>query len=118
MPSAAAGRRQSRDHAFEMGWQRVRPSAVRRGICPRITAGDANRAAPSVEQIEDVRFAELNPDRSPPRPFRVIALAVLIDPLLCHGQRHALRGPAAHLLEHRPDDPYQVPLVLLTEIAL
>ena len=66
----------------------------------------------SSNSVEDVGLAELDADRPAPRSFRVVALAVPIDAAEGHGERHALRRPARHLLEDRPDDANQVAFVL------
>ena len=44
------------------------------GQCPR--RGDADSAAPVIEQLEDVSFAEFDPDWASPQALCVVALAV------------------------------------------
>ena len=73
--------------------------------------------SPVVEEIENVRLAELDPNRTTARPFGVVAFAVLIDPPKRDLQRHAPRRPSADLLERRSDNANQVPLVLLAKVS-
>ena len=54
---------------------------------------DANGTAPGVEEIQDVRFAELDADRPAARPSWLAAVAVLIDPAKHDVERHALADP-------------------------
>src|SRR5688572_5084067 len=79
---------------------------------------DAQRAAPLVEDVHHIRFAELNPDWPSSRTFRVIPVEVPVD--AAHGdiQWHAFDRPAAHLLERGSDDANQVTVVLATEVGL
>src|SRR5262245_36160147 len=78
----------------------------------------AGCAAPLVEDIEDVRLAEVNLHRPPPRTRPVVALEVTIDPLERDLDRDAARRPGRHHLEGRSDDADQVPVVLPTEVGL
>ena len=82
---------------------------------------DADRAAPVVEEVEDVALAELDAHRpaarAPSRPLASQALAIPIDPAIRHGQRHAAVRPPAHLLERRSRDAHEVAAVLPTEIG-
>ena len=77
---------------------------------------DADRAAPILEEVEDVSLAELDPDWTPSGGACLQTLAVSVDAAIRNRQRHAALGPAAHLFERRPDDPHEVAAVLPTEV--
>src|SRR5205085_6989530 len=71
---------------------------------------------PYIEQLEHVPFAELDPDRPPARPFRVVALAIPIDAAKDDLQRNTGCGPAAYLFECRADNAHEMSFVLARQI--
>ena len=97
---AGAHRRQPRDRAIEVRRQavascrrrRVRPESSDSCVTPTARRQSSNSSRMSASQNSIAH-------RAPPRPFRVVPLAVAIDPAERHRQRHALRRPARHLLE-------------------
>src|SRR5438445_192501 len=91
---------------------RVAEKPIEGGLDCAQELGHPDGPPPVVEGIEDVRLAELDAHRASPRAFRVITLAVPIDAAEGDGQRHALRRPPRHPLEHRSGDPDQVALIL------
>ena len=100
-----------------MGGQRRLPGFAIRGwgfglLC------EAHRAPPLVEDIEHVRFAEVDLHRTPSRSLSIVALEVAIDPLARNFERHALRRPAGHEIERRSGDADQMPVVLPAEVNL
>ena len=118
---AAASRDEPRHDPVEMGGERL-PRASAAKLLPGIPvrAGcrpDTDGTAPFVECIQDVRFAELDPDGTSARSFRVVALDVSIDASEDCLERNALRCPLAHLLESGPDDPNQVSVVFPAQIG-
>ena len=117
---AGAQRGQPCDHAFEMSRKRRRGVVTSRspGSTSSTAAGNAHGAAPLVEDVEDVRFAELDAHRPTARALGVVALEVPIDAAARDRERHAARRPAADLLERRADDANQVPVVLAAEMRL
>src|SRR6185503_5357009 len=78
----------------------------------------ADGSSPLVEHVEHVGLAELDAHGPPPRPLRVVALEVAIDPAHGELQRDAALRPAADLLERGADDANQVAVVLATEVVL
>jgi hypothetical protein len=76
-----------------------------------------NRPPPLVEDVEDIRFAEVDFDGTAPRALPVVPLEVAIDPLARHLERHALRGPSSHQIERWSGDADQMSVVLPTEIG-
>src|SRR5512145_1733532 len=96
------------------GWRRLYRLYGRGGIRDR----DAQCATPFIEDIQDVGLAELDAHRAPTRPLRVVPIEIAIDAPHRDGQRHALRRPATHLFERRPDDANEVTVVLAAEIGL
>ena len=79
---------------------------------------DANGAAPFVEHIHDVGFAELHANGTPPRPLGVIPVEITIDSATGYLERHTSRLPGRHEVERRPGDPNQVTVILLAEVIL
>src|SRR5439155_24955923 len=86
-------RAETQHHAFQVLDQRRLPPAFvagraiarfRRQFAEVPGDGNAGRAPPFIEYIEDVRFAEVDFDRTPPRPVAVVALEIVIDPLERH----------------------------------
>src|SRR5206468_12829949 len=108
--------RQPRNSTFDVcgkwGLARRRLGGSRR----RSRRPDADRAAPAVEEIENVGLTELDPNGTAPRPLCVVPLAILIDPAERDLQRHAKGCPSAHLLERWSNDANQVPFVLAAEV--
>src|SRR5436190_339671 len=76
----------------------------------------AHGAAPVVEELEDVGFAEFHAHRPAPRSLGVVALAVPIDAAADDRERHALRRPPGHLLEHGPRNADQVAFILAAQV--
>ena len=74
-------------------------------------------ATPLIEDVEDIRFAEVDLHRTSARALAIVAIEIAIDS--SHGdlQRHAVRRPARHDLERWPDDPDQVAVVLATQVG-
>ena len=77
----------------------------------------AYRPPPIVESIENVRFTEFDANRPSPGAFRVVPLEVPVDASEGDFQRNATVGPSAHLLEGRPYDPDEMPVILLTKVG-
>ena len=87
----------------------------RRSERPTLMPGGA---APLVEHIEHVRFAEVDLHRPPPRPLAVVALEVAID--AAQAPPSAARRCAAQrdtMLERRTDDPDQMSVVLAAQVG-
>jgi hypothetical protein len=92
--------------------------SCRRRLGSRSALYDTDRAAPILEEVEDVSLAELDPHWTPSGGACLHTLAVSVDAATRNRQRHAALGPAAHLFERRPDDPHEVAAVLPTEVGL
>ena len=93
---------QPRNDALEMRNERRLPCGRRlrsciRGVRGRLAwssfAHDANRAAPIVEDRQDIGFAELDAHRTPAPGRRLLPLAVAIDPSARDLDRNALLAP-------------------------
>src|SRR6185436_2655762 len=93
---------QSQDDALEMRRQRV-SGTKGLGTWGLWTGGlgtdawrlkaDANRPAPFVEDVENVRLAEIDLHRTAPRPLAIVALEAAIDAGARDFERHSSRRP-------------------------
>ena len=108
---------QPRDDSVQMRGKRGLPSCRRR-LGSSSALHDTDRAAPILEEIEDVALAELDADWTPFGWTCLHTLTVSIDAATRDRQRDAALSPAAHLFERRPDDPHEVSAVLPTEVGL
>ena len=86
------------------------------GCLPR--QRDAHCAAPFVEHVQHVSFAELDPDRPPATVPGVVPLQVSVDAPVDDLQRHALIAPRTDGFERRTDDANEVPFVPAAQIRL
>src|SRR6185295_13428316 len=78
---------------------------------------DPNGSPPLLQDVEDVRFAEVDLHRTAARPFAVIAFEAAVDPLIRDFKRDALLCPARDDLEGRTGHADEMTVVLLAEIG-
>src|SRR6187455_2922659 len=79
---------------------------------------NAHGAAPFVEHVQHVGFAELDPDRPSATAFGVVPLQVSVDASVDDLQRHALLTPRTHAFERRTDDANEMPFIPAAQIRL
>ena len=83
----------------------------------RKTGLNAHRPSPFVEDVENVRLAEVDLHRTAPRPFAIVALEAAIDAGARDFERHSSRRPAGDEIERRTGDTNEMPVVLAAEVS-
>src|SRR5439155_3914013 len=76
-----------------------------------------HRAPPFVKDIQDIRFAEIDPHRSPPLLVPIVPFEVAVDAAERDLDGDAVGGPLGDDIERGADYSDQVAVVLLTEIG-